>query len=298
MSKSRRVMLGGPWPIRVIWLLLPLLLGAALGEALDPRSEAIRWVAGVMIWAAWTLGVVAVLVPRTLGLTVIRVLAPTALPLGVWSALQPDVSAAAATAAVVAGAAAAVAALAPSTGDAFVNGSAYGAERRFALRPPAAVVFGPVQLVWAAVVAGAITGPLLFAAGHWVPGAVVSVVGLAVAVVGCRAVHQLSRRWLVMVPAGVVVHDPTVVTSQLFARSAIASMGPAPADTGALDLTGGAPGLAVEIQLSDTVTIEQLRRPGGGPRMVHATAVIITPTRPGAVLEEAAARRIRVVRPS
>lgn len=280
----------------MIWLLQPVVLGPALGTALDPRSEAVRWVAAGMVWSAWTLGVVAVLVPRTLGLTAIRVIAPAALPLGAWAALQ-DGSALAGSAAVVAGALAAVVALAPTTGDAFVNGSAYGAERRFALRPPAAVVLGPVPLLWAFVIASTATGPLLTATGRWVAGGIVSVVGAAVVVLGCRALHQLSRRWLVMVPAGVVVHDPTVVTAQLFRRSTIASIGPAPADTGALDLTAGALGLALEIQLNETATIEQIRRTDGPARMVHATAVMVTPTRPGAVLREAAERRIPVASP-
>jgi hypothetical protein len=281
-----------PWLIRASWLVLPVALGPAVGGALAARSAPVQGSVAIMAWGLWTAGVIAVLVPRTLGLTALRTVAPAALGLAGWAALNHD-DAVAATVAVAVAAVATVVALSPATGDLFVNGSAYGDERRFALRPPAAVILGPVQLVWLLVAAGALTGPLLLATRQWVPGAAATAIGAVVLVFGTRSLHQLSRRWLVMVPAGLVVHDPTAVTSHLFKRSTIASIGPAPADTGALDLTGGALGLALEIQLVDTQTLE-LRRRGQPPKLIHATAVMFTPTRPGAVLREAANRRVRV----
>ena len=282
-----------PWLVRVVWFVQPVALGAAVGGALGDHSDPVQLVVASIAWSLWTVGVVAVLVPRTLGLTAIRMIAPAGLGLAAWAALNTDDTLAGAVAVGVA-AIGFVVALAPATGDLFVNGSAYGDERRFALRPPAAVVLGPVQLVWLVVAAASLSGPLLIATQQWAVGAVATAVGLAVAGAGARSLHQLSRRWLVMVPAGVVVHDPGAVTSHLFRRSTIASMGPAPADSGALDLTAGALGLALEIQLTDTQTLELRNRRGGRPTMVHASAVMFTPTRPGAVLEEATARRVRV----
>ena len=99
-------------------------------------------------------------------LTIIRVAAPAAVTTAVW-----------ATAAVLVGgrvegarsgshrrSLAAAAALSPLTGDAFVNGSAYGPERRMALRPTVpALLLAP--LAWAVGVAGLAAGPLLLAAG-------------------------------------------------------------------------------------------------------------------------------------
>lgn len=285
--------LAGPWPIRVTWLVLPVVLGPALDAASADRSRAVGLTVAALAWAAWTAGIVAVLVPRTVGLTYLRIAAPAGVALATWGALG-DADAAAAVVGLVAATAAAVAALAPTTGDAFVNGSAYGPERRFALRPPAALLFGPVELVWLAVVGGAIAGPLLLAAEQWVAGVVALVVGVPVAVLGSRSLHQLARRWLVFVPAGVVVHDPTALAAQLLRRQSIRSIGPAPATTDAHDLTGGAPGLALEVVLAAPVTLELLARRGTPPPPVETDRFLVTPTRPGAVLAEAAARRLPV----
>jgi hypothetical protein len=287
------VILSGPWPLRVLWLTLPFTVGPALGQALDGSSRPVQLVAAAIAWAVWAVGIVATLVPRTIGLTYLRIAAPTVFVVGVWAAATSDEVAVAAIAA--AGAALAlVVVLLPTTGDLFVNGSAYGAERRFALRPPAALLFGPVEIVWALVAAGALTGPLLLAARMWVLGGLATAVGIPLVVFGARSLHQLSRRWLVMVPAGIVIHDPTVVVAQLFNTRDIATLRPAPADTGAYDLSGGAPGLALELQLRDTVTLELRQRGRARPTMIHATAVMFTPTRPGAVLREATGRSIPV----
>ena len=69
--------------------------------------------------------------------------------------------------------------------------------------PPEAILLGGAVLL----LAGA-TGPLLLAARQWVAGGVLTVAGVVVVVVLARALHQLARRWLVFVPAGVVLHDP------------------------------------------------------------------------------------------
>lgn len=288
--------LAGPWPLRALWLLLPLTVGTALDAALVDRSRPVALVVAALAWGAWTTGVVATLVPRSVGLTAVRVLAPVTLVVAVWSATT-DVDALPAAVALVAAALTVVVALAPTTGDVFVNGSAYGPERRFALRAPGAILLGPVQLLWAAVVAGAVAGPLLLAAGRWVTGGLALVVGLPVAAVGSRALHQLSRRWLVFVPSGVVVHDPAAVGPQLLRRQTIVGIGPAPADTDAHDLTAGSLGLALEIRLSDPWELELRRRRGTPPVPVAAERVIVTPTRPGAVLREAASRRLPTLAP-
>lgn len=282
-----------PWLIRAAWLVQPLAFGPAVGGALDAHGTPVQLVVATTAWALWTVGVVAVLVPRTLGLTALRMITPGGLVLATWAAINHDDSLASGVA-VAAAAVAFVVAFAPHIGDLFVNGSAYGDERRFALRPPAAVVFGPLQLVWLVVAAATVAGPLLLATGQWIAGAIAAALGLVIVVFGARSLHQLSRRWFVMVPAGVVIHDPTAVTSHLFRRSIIATLGPAPADTGALDLTGGALGLALEIQLSDAETLELRSRRAGGSKVVHASAVMFTPSRPGAVLREASRRRVRV----
>jgi hypothetical protein len=109
-----------------------------------------------------------------------------------------------------------------------------------------------------------------------------------------RALHGLSRRWIVFVPAGMVLHDPMALTEPvLFEKRVIETIRPAPADTDSLDLTQGAPGLALELILLEKVpmTLAKPRRrgqPGASARL------LFTPTRPGLVLREAATRRVRV----
>lgn len=180
----------------------------------------------------------------------------------------------------------------PETGTLFVNGPAYPNERRFLLRVPAPLLLGVLAVVWALAVTPPVLGPLLLAARQWVAGALVLVLGGPVTVVLARALHGLSRRWVVFVPAGLVLHDPiTLADPVLFRRTLIRSLGPAPADTGALDLTQAAPGLALEVVLSEEVP---LLRTKPGRRLGEAaspTSVLFTPTRPGAVLREAQQRK-------
>lgn len=287
--------LDSPWPLRVIWLLLPVVLGPILDAAFRSHSTPVVWLLATFLWLAWTIGLVATFVPRTLGLTFIRTVTPVGLVLVIWAAATAEtVSTMTAVLAALGASVATVAVMAPTTGDLFVNGSAYGPERRFALRTPTPLLFGPLFLVWALAVFGLITGPLLLAAKAWWLGAALVGIGFPVAYFASRSLHQLSRRWLVFVPAGIVIHDPTALSAQLFQRSAIRSLGPAPANTSGEDLTGGAAGLALELVLHGVTKLEPVRRFGEPPTPVETDTMIFTPTRPGIVLAEAKARRFPV----
>ena len=73
--------------------------------------------------------------------------------------------------------------------------------------------------------AGVAAGPLLLAARQWVLGAVALVVGAVAVWWGVRVLHGLSRRWVVFVPAGMVVHDPlALVDPVLVPRAALRSL--------------------------------------------------------------------------
>jgi hypothetical protein len=169
----------------------------------------------------------------------------------------------------------------PGVTDTFVDGSAYGPERRCALRVPGPLLLGPVELTWAAVVAGVAAGPLLLATGSWVAGAVTTAVGAVAVWFGGRALHQLSRRWVVFTAAGLVLHDPVILREViLFPKSSIRSLAPAEAGTTATDATGRALGLVLELQLD-------------GPSKVRGTdtdRLLFSAVRPGAVLQEARSR--------
>jgi hypothetical protein len=190
-------------------------------------------------------------------------------------------------------------AFAPAVASVFVNGPAYGDERRYPLRPPGWVLLGPAALAWAVLVGGPATAVLLLADDRWVIGGVVAVIGTAAASVAARALHGLARRWLVFVPAGVVIHDPiTLADPVLLQKPVIASIGPAPQqpDGDRIDLTAGALGLAVELRFTQPTDVFVITRPGRRPTAETAatTRLLVAPTRASAVLADAQSRGLRV----
>lgn len=283
----------GAWPARVTWFVLPVALGPALGHTLDDASRPVQLVASIGLWVGWAVVLVATLVPTTVSLTALRVAAPAS----VAAALAATVANGESAANVVGLVGALVAALAafwPGTGEAFVAGSSYGNERRMPLRVPGPLLAGPLILAWVVAAAGVVTGPLLLAAQQWVVGAAALVLGFPAAVVALRSMHTLARRWLVFVPNGVVVHDPLALMEPVLLRRAdLRSFGPAPADTVAVDLTRGALGLALEVRLEPPVSLVLApgRRTGVSEAMA-AGAVLVSPTRPGAVMAEVHRRRL------
>jgi hypothetical protein len=283
----------GPWAFRVVWVLVPFAAGPVLSAALGATGDAFRITATVGLWVGWAVALVAALVERTVSLTIVRTIAPASLAATIWASAVAGAAAWKPVLGVAAAVVATALALSPLTGDAFVNGSAYGPERRLALRPTiAALLLAP--LAWILAVAGATSGPLLLAVGRLVAGLACLLVGGGLAVLMVRALHGLSRRWLVFVPAGVVLHDPLMMSDAvLFPRRSVTRLGPAQAGDDGLDLTGGAPGLALRIEV-DVPQSVGLRRGRDRTDNVEAAALLFTPTRPGAVLDEAERRRISV----
>jgi hypothetical protein len=278
-----------PWLLRALWIAV-LVFG---GRAIDSATAN----SGVAIWfglAGWTIGVAGMAIPAVMSLTVTRVVVPLAVPIAAaaWIAGADPVDGAlflgaAALSAVVAGSS--------PVGRTFVQASAYGDEDRYVLRPPLAIalVAGLLWLVWA----GIVTLAAVATAGTHL---VVAVVGWLVAVAGATVLlprwHRLSRRWLVLVPAGVVVHDHIALAETLMLRrSLIAAVGLALADTDAADLTGGTPGHALEFRTGEPITA--LLGAAAGDRAgtaIHLTGFLVAPTRPGQVLAAATRRRLPV----
>jgi hypothetical protein len=296
VGKSRPVPTSGepgPWAFRAAWVVVPFAAGPVLAAALSPTSDAFRVTATTGVWLGWAVTLGAALVERTVSLTILRTIAPAAIAAAVWASAVADAAEWKPALGIAVTMVAAALAFSPFTGDAFVNGSAYGPERRMALRPTiAAIVLAP--LAWVVAVAGAASGPLLLAVGQLALGLVTLVAGVALAALMGRALHGLSRRWIVFVPAGVVLHDPlTMSDAVLFPRRAVARLGPARTGEDGLDLTGGALGLALRIEV-DVPQSVGVRRGRDRTENVEASALLFTPTRPGAVLDEAQHRRISV----
>ncbi len=285
------------WLLRAAWASLPFTAGPTLADALDGAGGSFRVVASIGLWVVWGLTLLATLVPHALTLTVHRIVAPAAVAAIVWAVVETDVSVLGAAGLTVAVAAAALAQT-TSAGALFVDGSSYGDERRLPLRPPAALLLGPIPLAWAVTVAGAAVGPLLLGDQRWIAGALVTAVGLPAAAVGARSLYALARRWVVFVPAGLVLHDAMALADpQLFRRGDVELLAPALDGSGARDLSLGASGLLLELRLrvETKVALRPPRRsPPGRGEPVAVRALLFAPTQPGRVLAEASRRRIAV----
>ena len=282
------------WPFRVIWVVLALSASTSAADALgDSTAAVVVW--STVAWVAWGAVLVALLVPRMVGLTVVRILAPALALAAIAAAAGGSMASVLDGLTVVAAALAIVVALAPWTADALVDGSSYGPERRFALRTPLALTTVAV-VTWAVVVGSAAGALSLLATEQWLAAVGGLVVGAAIAWAGSRSIHQLSKRWLVLVPTGLVVHDPLVMPEpQLFLRQTMARVGPAeatvPDDVVTEDLSAGASGLLVSVTLSEPV--ELLVRDGSrGTTLRPVDRVLVCPVLPAELLAEARQRRL------
>jgi hypothetical protein len=282
------------WLARLAWVLVAIVGGSAVEQAVGSRSDAVRLTAAVGCWAGWAIVMLALVIASVRTLTVVRVGAP----LAAGVTLAAGLAGADALSLVGLGVSAGVtllAVFAAEFGRSFVQASAYGDEDRFPLRPPAAVMIAAVLtwLVWAACL---LSGPMLLAARSWVAGALLSVAAVAGAVLLGPRWHRLSQRWLVFVPAGVVLHDPVVLADTVSLRSAqVARIRLAPGDTDAADLTGPASGYALEVQTTQSITVVFAFTPSEpNGRAIHMTGFLVSPSRPGGALATAARRGLPV----
>ena len=281
------------WFARLAWVLLPVSAGGALGDALASWSSSPARVAAVFLWAAWAIGLVALLAPRPWGLTALRVVAPAAVSLTLAS-----VTSTSATSAILAGSTAIVAAvfaLSATVAQAAANSIAYGDELRFPLRMPLSLLVGPIPLAVVLIVAGTCTGPLLLADGRIAAGAIVSALGFPVAFAMVRSLHSLARRFLVLVPAGVVVVDPlTLADPVLMRREQIARIGrerDAQSAAGALDLRLGTRTGTTEVVLREPQTFAR-RRGRRDAALNDADVVLVATVLTAALITTAGERRI------
>jgi hypothetical protein len=281
------------WLARLAWIAVAPVAAPALSDALGTHSEPVVIVASAGLWALWVAGIVVSFVPSTVSLTTWRLIAPGAIVVTIlaWLGAAGGVTAAIACAVAII---AASLVFSGDVGRVFAQASAYGDEARFPLRPPAALVLGPLPIAWALAAAGLAAGPLLLAARSWIAGAITLVVGLPVAWLLARRMHRLAQRWAVFVPAGFVVRDAFVLADTVMLRQRdIDSIGVASGvDPGRLDLSGPAFGRKVAVRLLAQTPIllaGTLQHREGRP--TKTAEFEIAPTRPGALLEEVARRQ-------
>ena len=276
------------------WASLVITAGPAAADGLHSWSTLPQAAASVILWAVWGAVLLASFAPRPLGLTVLRVAAPLSVVLALTAA--PATSPAKALLAVAGTAVAAGLAFTPAVGYRFVNGAAYGEERRYPLRVPPALLLGPVPIAVALLGAGGLAGPLLLADKRYVAGVIALVVAVPVVRTAGRSVYALSQRWAVLVPAGIVLKDPlTLVDPVLFPRDRIASLRPlpfptAPADD-VVDLRLGAVAGSLLLELTDEAQVFRARGRLRGGEAVKARRLAFSPRQSESLLAEAATRR-------
>lgn len=282
------------WLVRVAWLALPLTVGSVVAGALDDRSAAVQLTLPALLWGSWAIVLVGLLVPRPAALVGLRAATAGLVPLVVWAADSSGDWA-------IAGIHALVLldlALAPTIGEWLVNGTAYGYERRYLLRVPAPLLFGPIELAALALPAAVVTGPLLLASRQWVAGAIAVAIGAPLAVVVARAMHAMTMRWGVLVPAGFVLKDHlSMLDPVLFRRADIELLATAEEGTDAMDLTANAIGVPLELRFTEPQHIDRLQLGRGTPEGYEVQRLLFMPTRRSALLADAAERRIRVATP-
>ena len=267
------------WIVRILWIAAAL-LPSALTDSTSSHTDFARITLTVVGWTLWSLVAIATWIEHPISLTVTRTIAPVvvgrlliALPDNDWKPVQ------------IAGATCAVIALmvvaTRDYGSRQVQAGAYGDEVRYVLRVPAPVIL-PAVLGWVICVGLLVVALVAVVRDNLVvAGIALIALTLAVVQVGPK-LHRLSRRWLVKVPAGWVVHDDVILAENLLLRThQIVSMKPALASTEAFDLTGYTTGVPVEITLRDTIDVrlsELGARLAKTTDVVHARALLVAPT--------------------
>ncbi len=283
-----------PWVARLAWIMVAVIGGTAVESAVDGRTSAVAWTAAIGGWSLWALAALGLAIASVWSLTVVRIVVPLSLvatiAAGVGGAPAIDLVLLAGPAIV-----AAAAVLTAEFGRQWVQASAYGDEERFPLRFPVGAGLAAIVtwVVWAPAV---VAGPMLIAAEQWIVGAGVCILAFAGVVLLGPRWHRLTLRWFVLVPAGVVIHDPVVLADTFPLRtSQLASIGLAPADTEAADLTGPASGYAIEVTTTESVTTVFAFTPSEpNGRAIHLRAFLIAPSRPGRALQSARARGLPI----
>ena len=264
------------WAARAVWAAVGVL--APWDTVADGRSAAVSAVLRSWGWASWLAVMVALFVPAALSLTAVRTLVPavaiTAFFMGnpVWAFLAVVMLRVL---------------LSRDVADVLVQGSAYGAETRFALRTPVPYL-APAVLVWSALVATTVGGSLLLAAGNPAAGIPVTAAGALLAWKVPVRLHRLSRRWLVVVPAGLVVHDHLVLGETMMVRRDhldAVTLQESPGDEA--DLTGAVPGRRVRIVMTqpDKIILAPITmRTLGTTGALHVVSFAVAPLRAAAAV--------------
>jgi len=265
-SLSPRAALGGV--ALAAWVVLAV---AAPWHAFSDHSQPISLCLQIWGWLGWTSVAIALLVPSPTSLTAVRAIAPLAVICSIV-AVSPI--------AIFSSVVFMVVSVSNVVVDQMVQGSAYGDEKRFALRTPVPYM-APAVVAWASLSGGIIGGSLLLCAKNYAVGVPVALLGLLLARTVPLRLHRLARRWLVIVPAGIVVHDHMVLGETLMVMRKNIKRVERVAQSGEFaDFTGGIAGdrIAIEMLESDKVVLSDITAKTLGTTVaLHVTGFSFAP---------------------
>ena len=273
------------WSTRIVVAALGLLV-PLLGSPLELLSTPARLITTLMLWALWATSLLCILVPSSISLTALRLGVPVLSVIIVAVAVAHSWSAEVAIALVLA-IIATVLVFSAEVGNYFVQLTAYGDEQRFLLRCPASLQMVQI-LSWLTWVALGVSTVSALAAKNYIIAVLAAGGVAALSYILPRRFHRFSRRWLVSVPAGLVLHDHVMLAeTAMFMRTAVTAVTVIDKDVASemADMSGKCSGLGLGIVLKDFDTVVMAgtaKNPGGSA--IHVKSLWVCPTRPGRAL--------------
>lgn len=286
------------WVARVAWVALAL-IPSGIAPTLASHGRSAQMVFTLGAWALWGLGTLAIFWLSPYSLSALRMLAPLATAglvgfvfaslsiyadVGLGDVAWPLVGVAVAVLALVC-------IFLPTFGSLHVQASAYGDEKRLLLRVPAAQV-APIVVSYVVMVAFPVA--TLFAVGGevWWLAALSLVPSVFLFRVVVKSLHRFSRRWLVVVPAGVVVHDELLLAETFMVRTSAVTRVELSATSGeALNLSGDVAGvrrqmmLVIQLREAEKLAVSPyLAKMLGTLDALHVQSYAVAPTLAGQAL--------------
>ena len=260
----------------------------ALGASLQSHARTTELVFTCAAWALWSVATGALFWLSPMSLTAIRMIVP-AVFIGdlITIFTDPEIGRTWPLIGFFLVTATCIAIFLPVFGAHHVQASAYGDERRLPLRVPRAQVL-PIVLAWL-VITGSLCGALFAGAGNiWWLLIATTAIFVAANKFLVPQLHRFSCRWLVVVPAGVVVHDQLLLAETFMVRtSSVVNVELSASAKDTINLTGSARGEFLLIYLRDTENIAlspYLARLLGTLDAVHVKAYAVAPTLAGQAL--------------
>jgi len=241
---------------------------------------------GIVAWILWAVVAIGTWIHHPISLTTIRCLAPIAVFYSAVYALSESLSSLN-IAVVTCGIISLMLMYTADYGSAHVQAGAYGNERRFLLRIPAPVVL-PTLITWALFATVLVVLENAVQSENYVLGIPLLLALIAMSWKFAPQMHRLSKRWLVRVPAGWVVHDDLMLAENLLLRTHnITAIQLAPADTEAIDLSGITQGIPLEISLREMTDVRLtplLSKVTKTVDALHVKQLMVTPSQAQRVL--------------